>query len=202
MLDLARLVTMNTELLKELPVEDVLAVHPLIDTTELPFQVCYKVKPIKAKPISTILNDESVFSKIVIATLEGHETVKANSYVCWGIDNDVWQQTEKKLHDKYIPTHVDPDGWVHYEPKPDTPVNGVQITSELAGQHGLVLGAYGGFAVINPTWGDRRIVDGKAVYLQYGILNDYVMQGIGDATDLYRVARKFWDNTYSYEQNG
>ena len=199
MLDLARLVTMNTQVLKELPLEEVLAVHPLLDLSNVPFQTCYKTQPIKAKPISSILNDNSVFAKMVIATLEGHEAVKANAFVCWGIDNDIWQQTGKKLHDKYTPTSVDEDGWVHFEPKPDTPVKGVQITQEVIDRHGLALGPFGGWAVLNPSWGDERVLDGKQVWLQYGVVNDFVMQGIGDARDLYRVANKFWQNTYSYQ---
>lgn len=195
--NVARLVTMNTELLKELPVEEVLEIHPLIETSQLKWRRVKKAKPIKAKPISTILSDQSVLSKIVLATLEGHEAVKANSYVCWGVDNDLWQQKGAPLHAKYTPVSVDEDGWIHFEPKPDVEVNFAQVGQELA------LGPYNGFSIINPSWGDERVLDGKQVYLQYGIVNDWIGMGLNkdgsdNPADIYRVARKFFNNTYDF----
>ena len=70
---------------------------------------------------------------------------------------------------------------------------------EVVAAHGLQLGPHQGWCVLNPTWGDKRVLDGKPVYLQVGIVNDYVLQGVGDAKDLYRVGRKFWQNTYSLD---
>jgi hypothetical protein len=193
MLDVARLLTMNTGVLKDLSLEEVLNVHPLIDPTALPFQKVQKTKAIKVKAISSILNDDSVMAKMVIATLEGHETIKANSFVCWGVDNDIWQQSEKNLHAKYTLKHYDADGWLHCEPKEDVPVNACQIVRDL-----VPVGPFGGFSIINPTWGDERVIENRQVYLHYGITNDYVLQGLDGPADFYRVARKFFDNTYDY----
>jgi hypothetical protein len=196
--DVDRLLTMNTEMLKELALEDVLRIHPLINGQELAYRLARKVKPMKAKPISTILHDDTVASKIVLATLEGHQAAKANSYVCWGVDNDVWQQTEAKLHSSYNLVHVDPDGWIHCEPKDDAPRNACQVTAEVCQSIGFESGPYGGFSVLNPSYGDERVLEGRQVWLHYGILNDYILQMPQDLIDTYRVARKFFDNTYEW----
>lgn len=195
---LARVATMNTGILKDLSLEDVLAVHPLLDGQRLPFRRAIKTKPMKCKPVSCILHDDTVASKIILATLEGHETVKANGYVCWGVDNDVWQQTEAKLHQNYNLVSVDPDGWVHCEPKDDAPRLACQITEQIVAGLGFVFGPAHGFSIINPAWGDERVLDGRQVYLQYGVLNDYVLTMPNDLPDTYRVGRKFFDNTYEF----
>lgn len=189
---IARLATLNGPLLKDLPLADVLEFHPLLDGASLEYIKVKKVKSLKARPISTLLISESVMSKIVLATLEGHEAIKVNAYVCWGVDNDVWQQTEKNLHAKYTPTHVDADGWIHFDPKPDVPIDAAQVT-EASGN----LGPTGGFSIINPSWGDERVMDDKQVFLQYGVVGDYVLRGVSDVKDTYRVAQKFFNNTYS-----
>ena len=190
--DIAKIATGNTTFLKELSVEEVLELHPLLDAQNLPYFEVQKTKPIKAKPLADILHDDSVSSKILLTTLEGNQDLRANSIICWGVDNDVWQTTEAKLHDKYTPTYMGGDGWVTFEPKPEYPVRACQITEEL----GLQLGPHGGWCVEQPKWGDQRIVNGVQTYLHYGVINDYVMQWIGDPTDVYRVAKRFYDNTY------
>lgn len=193
---LARVATMNTGLLKDMSLEEVLEVHPLLDASKLSYLRAVKVKPMKAKPISTILNDDSVMNKIVLATLEGHQTVKANGFVCWGIDNDLWQQDEKKLHLNYTIASVDPDGWFHCVPKDDAPRMACQITEAVAAEQGFKFGPAHGFSILNPSWGDERVLGGKQVWLHYGVVNDYVLAMPTDTADTYRVARKFFDNTY------
>jgi hypothetical protein len=189
---LAKLATLNTSLLKEMSVEEVLELHPMIDAQALSYRLAQKTRPIKAKPLKLILIDPSVAAKVLLATLEGHQDLKVNSFICWGIDNDVWQQAGDKLHAKYDPVSVDGEGWTTFNPKPDSPVNASQITEGL----GLELGPCGGFSIVNPSWGDQRIIDGRVTYLHYGVEGDYVMQGINDRLDTYRIAKKFFDNTY------
>jgi len=191
-IDVAKIATMNGELLKDMSLEEVLQIHPLIDPADLNFRKAEKVRPIKVKPLSTILADPTVAEHVVLATLEGQEALAANAYVCWGVDNDVWQQTEQKLHDKYDLGHLDPDGWVHCEPKPENETNACQV---LEAEHQL--GPYAGFSLICP-WGDERVMDGKKVNLQYGIANDYVMQVPTDPTDVYRITLKMFRNTYEF----
>lgn len=189
-IDIAKLATGNPELLKELSVEEVLELHPLIDIGRLEFQTAEKTKPIKARPISTVLIDGSVMAKVLLATLEGQQVIKANSFICWGVDNDVWQQTEEKLHQKYTIDSVDPDGWFHCTPKPENETDAAQVGAESQ------LGPYGGWSVTNPNWGDERVLDGKQVYLHYGVANDYVMRVPTDPDDTYRIALKMFKNTY------
>jgi hypothetical protein len=192
MIDLAKLATLNTSMLKEMSVDEVLELHPMIDAQSLVYSTAQKTKSIKAKPLKLILIDESVSSKVLLATLEGNQDLKVNSFICWGIDNDVWQQSGDKLHSKYTPVSVDGEGWTTFEPKPDSPVNACQITEAMG------LGPCGGFCVTNPNWGDQRIIDGKVNYLHYGVVGDYVMQGINDPLDTYRIDKKFFNNTYQF----
>lgn len=219
-IDVARLVTMNTRLLKDLPLEEVLRVHPILNAQAFPYVCVRKVKAIKARPINTILDKsdqtQSVWDKLLLATLEGQQTLKRDSFVCWGVNDDVWQQTGKKLHDKYMPTETDVDGWTTYVPKPgdDAIMNAHQVTAEHQ------LGPAGGFSIINPWWGDDRRVprqmleaagidpvscglnDGEQVklYLHFGVEGDWVLQNLKDKVDTYRCARSFFDATYEVEK--
>jgi hypothetical protein len=190
MLDVAKIATLNPSLLKEMSVAEVLELHPLIDAQSLEYHQVQKTKPIRAKPLSLIVIDKSVESKVLLATLEGNQDLKASSFVCWGVDNDVWQQSGDKLHAKYTPISVDANGWTLFHPKPDSPVNACQI------EESEELGPCLGFSIENPSWGDQRVIDGKVKYLHYGVAGDYVMQGLNDAKDTYRIAQKFFDNTY------
>lgn len=191
MFDVAKIATLNTGLLKEMSVEDVLSVHPLIDPEQLSFLKVQKTKPIKVKALSSILIDESVASKVLLATLEGNQDLKANSFVCWGVDNDVWQQNAKSINSKYEPVSIDEQGWTLFKPRQNHPVDACQITEDM------LVGPHGGFSVINPAWGDQRIIDGKVAYLHYGVVGDYVMRG-STPDDYYRIAKKFFDSTYEF----
>jgi hypothetical protein len=192
MLSVAKIATLNPVVLKELSVEDVLDLHPLIDASQLNFVKVQKTKPIKVKALSTILSDDSLYAKLLLATLEGHQDLKASSFVCWGVDNDVWQCSHKAIHSKYRPVSLDEQGWTLFEPLPNNPVNACQITEDL----GLQLGECGGFSVTNPKWGDQRVVDGKSIYLHYGVVGDFVMLGLDSDDDYYRIDKKFFKNTY------
>jgi len=71
--DFAPVITLNAKLLKDLPLDAVLEVHPLIDASSLEYQTVQKTKPIKARPINTILDksETSIFEKMLLSTLEG-----------------------------------------------------------------------------------------------------------------------------------
>lgn len=189
----AKLATLNGDMLKSMSVEEILAIHPLIDVSQLVFRKARKTKPIKVRAVNTLLMDESIFAKVLLATLEGNQSLKANSFVCWGVDNDVWQQAEDKLHAKYDLKHVDPDGWIHCEPKPENATFVCEITPENCNP-----GPASGISVLG-LWGDERVLGGEQVYLQYGVIGDYVMQNVDDPTDVYRCDRSRFDNTYEFE---
>src|SRR5262245_12784727 len=90
---LARLITLNKELLAQLTVEEVLRFHPLLERNSLPMRRCQKTRPIKAKPVSSIVADKSVTSRLLLATLEANERVDPNAIVCRGVADDLWMQT-------------------------------------------------------------------------------------------------------------
>jgi len=219
-INLARICTMKPVLLKDLSVEEVLQFHPLLNAQGFPYGKGRKTKDIKARPINTILDksesEHSVWDKLLLATLEGQESLKRDCFICWGVNDDVWQQKSDKLHGKYTPVETDVDGWITYRPKEgdDAVMNAHQVTSA---QHSL--GPEGGFAVINPWWGDERVVpasvladagvdpaacglkpgDQVKLFLHYGVDGDYVLQNQKDAQDTYRVAKGFYEATYENE---
>lgn len=161
MLEIAKIATMNMTLLKEMDVQEVLHLHPLLDPHQLKFVKVQKTKPIKVKALSTILSDDSVMNKILLSTLEGHQDLKANSFVCWGIDNDVWQSTGKAIHSKYFPVSLDEQGWTTFKPIENFPVDACLITGY---SEDVPLGPFQGFSVPNPAWGDNRVIEGKNTY--------------------------------------
>jgi len=222
----AKLATMNPKLLRELSLEEVLSFHPLLDAQSFDYGKARKVKPIKARPINTILDkgeqSQSVWEKLLLATLEGSQPLKRGSVICWGVNDDVWQQTVKKLHDKYQPTEMDEDGWVTYVPKDteDAVMNAHEVIASGGPLSASSLGPRGGFSIINPWWGDERVVsasvlaekgidpercglksgDQVKLYLHYGVAGDWVLQNQKDPIDVYRIARSFFEATYEVEQ--
>jgi hypothetical protein len=155
----------------------------LIDTATLTFVVAKKVKPLQAKPMQCLLNDERVMAHFLLNTLEGTQMLKANSMVCIGVCGDVWQQDRNKLHQAYTPTEVDEDGWVTFTPKPDAERDACQILGVLTFN-------------IKAQWGTRQS-DGS--FIQVGNNGDYVLRSKEDPTDVWIVARKVFESTY--EQN-
>lgn len=207
---IARIATLNTDMLKDLDLEDVLAFHPLINAADLRYREVQKTKPIKARPINTILDksdsDCSIFEKMLLSTLEGSQNLKRDGMICWGIDNDVWQQDLKKLRKQYDIVDVDADGWLTCNPKPESPKNGCGVE---ALPNGVEFGLAGGFAVINPKWGDKRVIPASVLqtagfetdvdctcYLHYAVKGDWILQVPSDTEDMYRVANKFFRSTY------
>ncbi len=189
---LAKLATKNLPLLSEMTADEVLLLHPVVPTTDLQWKIVKKTKPIKARPINTILDksDPSIFEQLLLKTLEGSQGLRRNSFICVGEAGDCWQQTKDKLHDKYIPAEVDEDGWTEFRPKATNKAHGVQITEDFQ------IGPYDGFSVVNPWWGDRRIVEGEDRHYQFGVKGDWILQNPSDPQDTYIVAEKFFENTY------
>ncbi len=99
--------------------------------------------------------------------------------------NDAWQQTNAKLLQKYNVTGVDEQGWMICEPKPE---NEVWAASTI----GLVSNS-GQFRIVG-QWGERQ-PDGT--FIQYGVVGDYVLKSKTDPTDVWIVAKKVFENTYS-----
>ena len=95
-----------------------------IDTTKITnWKIASKTRPIKAKPLVSLIVDKSVTSKFLVDTLEGHEPLGDGVVICIGEAGDAWQQMPKKLLQKYSVKGIDKDGWMECEPLPDNAVN-------------------------------------------------------------------------------
>ncbi len=109
-----------------------------IETTSLQnWQIASKTRPIKAKPLISLMVDRKVASKFLVDTLEGHEPLGDGSIICVGEAGDVWQQTQKKLLQKYVVTAIDADGWMDCQPLPDNAVD-VDEFRKLVGDDAIV----------------------------------------------------------------
>jgi hypothetical protein len=164
-----------------------------LDCTTLPWQTATKTKPIKAKPLISIMVDRSVLSKFLLDTLEGKEPLGDGAVVCVGVSNDAWQQMPKKLLAKYTVVSIDEDGWMVCEPKPDNAVNCIQVTPGIMSRQGLTEPTFS----IVAQWGAQQ-PDGTM--LQTGDVGDYVCCSRDDASDVWIVKRKIFDNTYSIKE--
>lgn len=145
-----------------------------------------KTKPIKAKPLSCLIGDFSVFSKFLIDTLEGKETLGTANVICIGEGGDAWQQTPQKLLKKYTITDIDPYGWLRCEPKPENEVNFFQVILPNASPMNndfYIIGHWGTPSPEGPS--------------QYGVGGDYILQNKEDTSDVWIVKESFFRNTYS-----
>ena len=108
-----------------------------IDTTKITgWKIASKTRPIKAKPLISLLVDRKVASKFLVDTLEGHEPLGDGSIICLGEAGDIWQQTQGKLLQKYVVKSIDADGWMDCEPLPDNAVNCFEVI-DLATDAGI-----------------------------------------------------------------
>ena len=166
-----------------------------IDTNRLAkWNIASKTRPIKAKPLISLMVDRKVASKFLVDTLEGHEPLGDGSIICVGEAGDVWQQTQKKLLQKYVVKSIDADGWMECEPLPDNAVNCVEVTGELL--KAVAGDPHGDWAQsfdIIGQWG--ATVDGEK-NVQTGVPVDFICQNQTDLTDVWIVKRKLFLNTY------
>jgi len=207
---LSAVLTMNKPLLGQIPLADMLAVHPIFEARKLqPYVQVQKTKNILAIPGALLCRDPSGPDIFLINTLEANEGFDPNAWVCRGEGGDIWPQADGKLKSKYVCVDHRQDGWSEWEPKPENPFNGHQMT-DADGK----FGPKGGFCIINGYWGQARTLtadeekmlvdmgievikdkDGKVCF-HYGLKNDWVLQNPTDRVDTYRVAIGFFTATY------
>jgi hypothetical protein len=156
-----------------------------IDTTKITnWKIASKTRPIKAKPLVSLMVDRTVTSKFLMDTLEGHEPLGDGVVICVGEAGDAWQQMPKKLLQKYAVKGIDKDGWMECEPLPDNVVNVIEVDGGLT--------ALGKFSIIG-QWG--ATVNGEK-NVQIGEHGDFICQNQTDPTDVWIVKRKLFLNTY------
>jgi hypothetical protein len=156
---------------------------PVITAENKSFSLAKKTRPIKAKPINAILLDQSVASKFLLDTIEGHASLKAGSMVCIGEANDAWLQAPAKLLSKYDVTSIDSDGWITCTPKPDNEVRAVQIQESFC---------------VFAHYGEDHVVDGQKRHVLFGKSGDYLLQSVFDPTDCWIVDQKLFKSTYQF----
>lgn len=153
----------------------------ITDTSKLiNWRVAKKVKGLRAKPMVNLLVDRTVMAKFLVDTLEAREPVHADAMFCIGESDDAWQQSAKKLLQKYTVDAIDSDGWMVCNPKPDASVDFYQIVN------------YDG--VIQGNWGET--IDGVPNLQRYNA-GDFIVRNRDDHTDCWVVARKIFANTYT-----
>jgi len=170
-----------------------------IDTSKiLTWSKASKTKPVKAKPLVTLLVDKTVVNKFLVATLEGNEPLGDGVVICIGKSGDVWQQTPKKLLQKYNVTSIDNDGWMVCEPKPDNVVNCIQVKNALTLSFAAEAPDEAMYKAhdfyIHGLWG--ATVPGFGDNIQWGDNGDYVCQNQTDTSDVWIVKQKIFENTY------
>ena len=145
-----------------------------------------KTKPIRVRPLQTLLQDTTFMNKLLLNTLEGQQMLRANALVCLGDGGDVWQQDSEKLHKTYSATELLLDGWVVFTPKPENERMGIEYLLD-----GVEIGQ-GRFAV-KARWGTRQ-ADGT--FLQFGKSGDYILRSLEDPDDIWIVDRERFMATY------
>jgi hypothetical protein len=150
------------------------------------WRVASKTRPIKAKPLISLLVDRTVASKFLVDTLEGKEPLGDGVVICMGEAGDAWQQMPKKLLAKYAVTSIDAEGWMECQPLPDNAVDVIEVDSAQCD-------ADGSFYIIG-QWG-ATIGDEKNV--QIGTAGDFICRNRTDQSDIWIVRRKLFLNTYN-----
>lgn len=152
----------------------------------LNWKIASKTRPIKAKPLVSLIVDRSVVSKFLVDTLEGKEPLGDGVVICLGEAGDAWQQMPKKLLQKYVVRSIDKDGWMDCEPLPDNAVNCIEVTNDMTHNDD------GEFTIIG-QWGASV---GSENNVQSGSCGDFICQNQTDPTDVWIVRRKLFLNTY------
>ena len=150
------------------------------------WKVAKKVKPLRAKPLVSILVDPTVLNNFLITTLEGKQNLGDGSIVCLGETGDIWQQMPKKLLAKYTVTAIDNDGWMVCEPRPDNSIECVQWTG--------IINANNNEHWVRALWGEDVPNFGKCQRFANG---DYICRNREDHKDVWVVRQKFFENTYT-----
>lgn len=146
------------------------------------WKLATKVRPIKAKPLISLLVDRTVTNKFLVDTLEGNEPLGDGVCICVGEAGDAWQQSPKKLLQKYVVKEIDKDGWMVCEPIPDNAVECCEVIGHY--QEFSIVGIYG------------QTIGGE-LNVQTGVTGDFICRSRTDSKDVWIVKRKLFLNTYA-----
>lgn len=158
---------------------------PLDASTISEWSIAKKVKPIRAKPLVSILVDKSVLSKLLVTTLEANEKLGDGVVICVGEAGDIWQQMPKKLLAKYDVTAIDPEGWMVCEPKPDNSIECYEVKA--------FINTHSGEHYVKAQWG----ADFRGQTCQAFGEGDFICRNREDHSDVWVVRKKLFNNTYT-----
>lgn len=173
---------------------------PLLNAHTLSgWNIATKTKSVRAKPLISIMVDRSVLSKFLLDTIEGKEPLGDGAVICIGEFNDAWQQSPKKLLQKYDVRSIDDEGWMVCEPKLDNSVECHEVVDAdyppIDYKH---RGPFGSEFYIIGNWGET-LPDGTK-NAQKGTLGDFICRNRNDPTDIWVVQRKIFLNTYAIKE--
>lgn len=165
-----------------------------IDTTKITnWKVATKTRPIKAKPLVSILVDRTITNKFLVDTLEAKEPLGDGVVICVGEAGDTWQQMPKKLLQKYRVVSIDKDGWMDCEPLPDNAVDCFEVVVDVIREKQDPEYPTLAFTIIG-LWGETI---NKEKNVQRGVAGDFICRNQTDHTDVWIVKRKLFLNTYN-----
>lgn len=160
--------------------------------------VAKKTKNVRAKPLLSIMVDNTITSKFLLDTLEGREPLGDGSVICIGDSNDIWQQMPKKLLQKYDVIEIDNEGWMVCKPKPDNSVECFEITASFFGEKYATpnISDESKF-YIKGLWGEDFKVGDETHLIQKCNYGDFICRNREEHEDVWIVARKIFINTYN-----
>lgn len=159
------------------------------------WSIAKKTRPIKAKPMVSLMVDKSVASKFLIDTLEGKEAIGDGSIMCVGESNDAWQQMPAKLLQKYDVTAIDAEGWMTCVPKPENSVECYQITDETEAISSKMWIDQTPYCIM-AEWGEDTVMVDVPIKIQRAEVGDYICRNRTNPTDVWIVRRKIFNSTY------
>jgi hypothetical protein len=171
----------------------------LIDVSSLEgWTTATKTKNLIARPLCTLITDNSIMSKFLLSTLEGQQVLKEDSIVCVGIGNDIWQQSKKALLSKYDVTDFTTDGWMVCKPKEGNIVQCFEVSINNMSMQELDAVVFDDLVeaqefLVYAQWG---YLESNGRFTQKGKIGDFICRNPEEPSDVWIVARTMFQNTY------
>ncbi|MEM9412608.1 MAG: hypothetical protein AAGA30_15955 [Planctomycetota bacterium] len=107
----------------------------------------------------------------VVETIEGKVLATAGDYLCRGVLNELWPQSESRLFARYSPSGIFDNGWQRFDPKSNiAPIMATEVSYpfRLDSRWGQILGKPHDFVIQSPDDpSDMWVVDKKIFELSY-----------------------------------
>jgi len=174
----------------------------LLDIQGIRWALAKKVRPLRAKPMVSLLVDKSVMGQFLVDTLEAREPVSPQAMFCIGEANDAWQQMPDKLLKHYEVRHIDEDGWMVCHPKPEGAREFFEVTLAVLQAQGywdFFCALPTGTGYVQAQWSET--VGGRHNVQRFGE-GDFIVRSREDASDVWVVRRKIWLNSYAEMSTG